>query len=213
MHFPDYGIAARMYKINKLTKIKWIVSHKTQTDGFLHQLCSWHPPSFIAVFSVKACMCIITRSMCPRVHVLGSPSVRPAVLQAGTAPVCMCRGTKQGFGLFELCEKKGDRPPAIGACPIQIPSPAFQLGAKLGFFHVGLISLRHQQILNKTQSRLKHICCHIVSTDGHTHGERERANTSGSVASACICGQKAIVYTLQTRMLTFDELRLNHVPL
>lgn len=153
----------------------------------------------------------VTCHICPRVHVPGVPSIGPAVLQAGTGPVCMCRVTKQGFGLFELCEKKGDRPPAIGACPVQIPSPAFQLGAKLGFFHVGLISLRHRQILNKTQSRLKHICCHIVSTVRHR--QAERVNTSGSVALACMCGQKAIVYALQTQMLTFDELRLNLVPL
>lgn len=81
--------------------------------------------------------------VCVSVHVLGFLSIRPAVLQPGTGPVCMFRVTKQAFGMFELCEKEGDRPPAIGACPVQIPSPAFQLGAKLGFFHVGLISLRH----------------------------------------------------------------------
>lgn len=117
-------------------------------------------------------MCI-TQYICPKVHVLGFLSIRPTVVQAGTGPVCMCRVTMQGLGLFELCEKEGDRPPAIGACPVWIPSPAFQPGAKLRFFHVGLISLRHQQILNKTQSRLKHICCHIVSTVRHRQLERE----------------------------------------
>lgn len=149
--------------------------------------------------------------ICPQVHVLGFLTIRPAVLPAGTGPVCMCRVTKKGFGLFELFAKKGDRPPAIGACPVRIPSPAFQLEAKLGFFHVGLIALRHQQILNKTWSRLKHICCHIVSTVRLRQGER--VNASGSFALASMCGQKAIVCTLPTQMLTFDELRLNHVPL
>lgn len=105
---------------------------------------------------------LISLYMYPQLRVLGCLSIRPAVLQPGTGPICMFRVTKQGFGMFELCEKEGDRPPAIGACPVQIPSPAFQLGAKLGFFHVGLIFLRHEQILNKTQSKLKHICCHIL---------------------------------------------------
>lgn len=126
----------------------------------------------MGVFSLKACMCI-SQYICPQVHVLGFPSIRPAVLQAGTGPMSMCRVTKQGFGLFELCEKEGDKPPATGACPVQLLSPVFQLGAKLGLFHVGLISFRHQQILNKTWSRLKHICCHIVSTVRHRQGERE----------------------------------------
>lgn len=147
---------------------------------------------------------------CPQVHVLGLPSITAAVQQVGTGPFCMCRGTEAGFGVFELCER-GYRPPAIGACPVRIPNPAFQPGAKLGFFHVGLIPLNHQQILNKTRSRLKRICCHIVSTVRQARGERQ--NTSGSVASPPMCGQNAKLYTLQTQMLPFDEPQRNHFPL
>lgn len=138
-------------------------------------------------------------------HVPGFLSVRQTVPPAGTGPgLHLWSNQSRVLGLFGLCEKKGDRPPAIGACPLRVPSPAFQLGAKYGFFHVGLISLRHQQILNETQSRLKHICCHIVPTVVHRQGES--VNTSRSVTLARVCVQSAIVYTRQIKLSLFTSL-------
>lgn len=124
---------------------------------------------------------------------------------------CMCGVTKAGvLGLFGLCEKKGDRPPAIGLCPLWVHGPAFQLGAKYGFFHVGLISFNTpaniEQDSVQTQTHLLSYSPTAVDRQG------ESVNTSWSVALARLCVQSAIVYTRQIKC-TFYELRLNHFPL
>lgn len=85
---------------------------------------------------MKACMCI-TQYICPQVHVLGFPSIRPAVLQAGTGPVCMCRVTKQGFGLFELCEKKGRQATCHRGLPCSDPQPCLSTGSQVGVLSCG----------------------------------------------------------------------------
>lgn len=124
------------------------------------QLCtcsSWQPQSFMAALSLKTCVCI-SQYICPQVHVLGCLSIRPAVLQAGTGPVSMCRVTKQGFGLFELWEKEGDKPPATGALPCSAPQPCLSTGSQVGPLSCGpdllKTSANIEQDLGQTQTHL-----------------------------------------------------------
>lgn len=104
----------------------------------------------VEVVCVRVCdlipwqtMTTILNSTVPMCMFLASCAQDKLCHQLDHSQSCMCGITKAGvLGLFGLCERKGDRPPAIVACPLWVPSPAFQLGAKYGFFHVGLISFK-----------------------------------------------------------------------
>lgn len=140
----------------------------------LAQLCSWQPSSSVAFPGLSESLKAHCSVYCPLVHVFGFLFVRPAVLQAGTGPGCMCRVTKQGFGLFGLWEKKGDRPPAIGACPLLIPQPFLSTGCQVGILSCGTDLLKTPaNIEQDSVQTLTHLLSYSLHCWAQTRRERE----------------------------------------
>lgn len=108
---------------------------------------------------------------------------------------CMCGVTKAGvLGLFGLCEKKGDRPPAIGPCPLWVRGPAFQLGAKYGFFHVGLISFKTPANIERDSVQTQ---THLLSYSPHCRAQtrREREYQSVCCFGSSMCTECYSLYS------------------